>query len=172
MYRIHAPSRPCVLHEPSFWECTSGWCGGIRITSLRRMSGGTYRCFTLFWGRAPRNVVDLLTRGMKRESSGYVVDWRKMLETFCSALAPTSLPGISHRDGSRNRLSDLQSMDVGNLIGTMCTHGGSTEVRVELFANAYESSFPEHTSEVNRSVSFFNCILKEKFGFKPFWLRG
>lgn len=124
------------------------------------------------WGRAPQEIVDYLTSSMKRYHPNYNVDWYKMMQTFCKALAPTACVEYlieTNRKAFPEQRSELQSIDLEQMVGTMCISGKATEEHVHRFIDTYKAAFPERTT--NQNHGFLRLILQEKFGFKPFWLK-
>ena len=122
------------------------------------------------WGRAPPEIVDLLTSSMKKYHPNYKVDWDKMIHTFCEAMAPTACFEYlidTIREAFPEQLSALQhNMDLGHMVGILCVRGKASEEYVESFIEMYRTAFPQNTTDLN--CDFLRCILREKFGFKPF----
>lgn len=122
------------------------------------------------WGRAPREVVELLAAGMKEFHALYLVDWEKMLGTFCRGLAP--IPCVKYMIEVVDSIfpnQTLQGVDWNQMVRLLCTNAKASEEHVQRFISVYSDALPKNKSDLE-SLSL-DLAREEKFGFKPFWLR-
>ncbi|KAL7527089.1 hypothetical protein ACHAXR_001794 [Thalassiosira sp. AJA248-18] len=122
------------------------------------------------WGRVPLEVVQFLAKSMKEYHGTYLIDWEKMLETFCIGLAPIAcVEYLIETNRSIFQRQKLQDVDWNNMVRLLCTKGKASEEHVHQFISLYRDAFPG--GKLDLEVVSLELARKEKFGFKPFWLR-
>ena len=118
------------------------------------------------WGRAPRDIVDLLATSMKQYHETYIINWEKMIETLCTGLAP--IASVDYLiENNRRHFPDqqLQDVDWNSMVKVLCTKAKATEEHIEQFVEHYRDLLPD-LEQVPLQLAN-----EEKFGFKSFWLR-
>lgn len=121
----------------------------------------------LIWGRAPWDIVEFVARSMNTYRETYLIDWEKMIETFCVGLAPTACLEYLFETSRRIFPNQKLEVDWNHMIRLLCTKGKASAEHVQQFMQTTLSwKFAEDFEMVS-----FELAEKEKFGFKPFWLR-
>ena len=65
--------------------------------------------------------------------------------------------------------SELQSLDWGAFVDTLCTKARAPEEHVHEFVDLYQNLCPENDADLRSTAAGF--IRREKFGFQRFWLK-
>jgi hypothetical protein len=129
--------------------------------------GDTPLLYTL-WGRAPREIVELLITTMKEKftDTGEGIDWTKMIETLCRGLAPiASIDYLIEMNAKHFPEQNSHDIDWNSTVKILCTKGKAQEKRIQEFVQHYRV-FLVDVEQVSLELA-----REEKFGFKPFWLR-
>eukprot|EP00804_Cyclotella_cryptica_P004809 CCRYP_004902-RA/>CCRYP_004902-RA protein AED:0.03 eAED:0.03 QI:276/1/1/1/1/1/3/468/492 len=118
------------------------------------------------WGRAPRDIVDLLATSLKQYHESYNIDWEKMIETLCTGLAPiASVDYLVETNRRHFPHQQLQDIDWNSMVKVLCTKAKASEEQIGQFVKHYRDLLSD-LEQVPLQLA-----KEEKFGFKPFWLR-
>ena len=179
MYRLLLDKLPMDLFSKDCWGCLP--------------------LFYLIWGLAPLEIVDLVVQTMKEEMAGdrecyntlrgiseeenpwlslksnnpftREVNWKEMVETLCEARAPIAcLERLVEINIFSFPEDNLQSfIDWGEMMIMLCSRGKARKPHLMSFVQLCHSKFG--TESIVLEEVAMKIVRREKFGFKPFWLR-
>ncbi|EJK73994.1 hypothetical protein THAOC_04355 [Thalassiosira oceanica] len=179
MYRLLLEKLPMDLFSKDCWGCLP--------------------LFYLIWGLAPLEIVDLVVQTMKEEMAGdrecyntlrgapeegnpwlslksnnpftREINWKEMVETLCEARAPLAcLDRLIEINIFSFPEDNLQSLiDWGEMMIILCSKGKARKPHLSGFVQLCHSNFG--TKSIVLEQVAMKIVRREKFGFKPFWLR-